>query len=72
MTDQTSLELVCEKQAARTLSVSPRTLRNWRVRGGGPPYVRISARCIRYRSGDLTAWANARLTTSTSDPLYHN
>ena len=59
--------LISEKQAAKYLSLSPRTLRNWRVRGGGPPFVRISARCIRYRPEDLEAWADGKLRKSTSD-----
>jgi len=59
--------LVDEKRAARFLSVSRRTLRNWRSRGGGPKYVRYSQRCIRYRIKDLLAWADQRTLKSTSD-----
>jgi predicted DNA-binding transcriptional regulator AlpA len=57
-----------EKQASSFLGFSVRTLQTWRVRGGGPQYVRISARCIRYRPCDLQEWVESRLRTSTSDP----
>ena len=29
-------------------------------RGDGPPYVRISRRCVRYRRADYEAWLEAR------------
>jgi hypothetical protein len=58
---------VNEARAAELLSVNPRTLQQWRLRGGGPPFVRISSRCVRYRWRDLLAWAEQRLRFSTSD-----
>ena len=60
-------QLMRQEQAALMLEVTPRCLENWRHRGGGPNYVRISARCIRYRRSDLHEWVEARLRTSTSD-----
>ncbi len=59
--------LVTEKQAGKLLSVSPRTLRNWRTRGGGPRFVKISGRCIRYRIADIYEWTKGRTKRSTSD-----
>lgn len=59
--------LITEEKAARLLSLSKRTLRNWRVRGGGPPFIRISKRCIRYRVSDLESWAERNVRKSTSD-----
>ena len=59
--------LIDEFKAAEFLGYSVRALRNWRVRGGGPPYIKVSARSIRYRRRDLIAWADARVCTSTSD-----
>ena len=58
--------LVDERRAARALGLEPRTLQEWRRRGGGPPFVRISSRCVRYRLVDLEAWAAARVVGSTS------
>lgn len=59
--------LLDERTAATALYVTPRTLQEWRRRGGGPQFVRVSSRCIRYRPEDLAAWAAERLRTSTSD-----
>lgn len=60
-------ELVNEERAAKFLGVTKRALRNWRVRGGGPKYVRVSSRCIRYRRRDLLNWVEARVRENTSD-----
>jgi predicted DNA-binding transcriptional regulator AlpA len=60
--------LLTEKQAAHFLGFSSRTLQSWRFRGGGPLYVSVSPRCVRYRREDLRQWIEERLRTSTSDP----
>ncbi len=60
--------LLTEQQAAAFLSINPRTLQKWRVVGGGPLFVRISRRCIRYRREDLDQWTNSRVKSSTSQP----
>lgn len=64
---RTSALLVDERDAAELLSLTPRTLQEWRRRGEGPPHVRVSSRCIRYRIVDLEEWAAERVRTSTSD-----
>jgi len=56
-----------EVQAAALLGVSPRALQKWRVTGGGPQFVRLSARCIRYRDQDLASWTQGRSCRSTSE-----
>ncbi len=60
--------LVDEKVAASFLKITPRSTQAMRQRGGGPRFIRISARCIRYRRIDLKTWADARMRSSTSDP----
>lgn len=61
-------QLIDEKVAAQYLGLKPRTLQDWRQRSSsGPPFVRISGRCIKYRRIDLREWADARLRKSTSD-----
>jgi predicted DNA-binding transcriptional regulator AlpA len=60
--------LMQERDAAAFLGFSRRALEAWRSRGGGPPFVRVSARAVRYRRRDLIAWAESRLCSSTSDP----
>ena len=61
-------ELIGEKIAGDFIGVVTRTMQLMRQRGGGPKYVFISARCLRYRRIDLKAWAEARMRSSTSDP----
>ena len=60
--------LLTEDQAARFLRFTPRALQGWRYGGGGPRFIRVNLRCVRYRRVDLREWAEARLRTSTSDP----
>lgn len=60
--------LINEAEAARFLGLTVRCLQGWRYKGGGPKFVRISARCIRYRRRDCREFFEARLRTSTSDP----
>ena len=59
--------LITEVEAAEFLGYTVRALQNWRVRGGGPAFIRVSARSIRYRRRDLIAWTESRLARSTSD-----
>ena len=60
--------LLTETEAATILGFSVRTLQKWRIQGGGPRFVQVSARCIRYRQDDLDGWIQERLRESTSDP----
>ena len=62
------LGLIDERAVAEFLGLSVRTVQALRQRGGGPKYVRLSARCIRYRRADLKQWADERLVASTADP----
>lgn len=66
LTDDT---LIDDKFIGQFTGTSPRTWQARRVRGDGPPYVRLSARCIRYRWGDVRRWMAGKLATSTSQRL---
>lgn len=59
--------LLREEEVAEHLGFTTRALQNWRLRGGGPIFVKVSARSVRYRRADLIAWVKARLRSSTSD-----
>ena len=59
--------LLNEKEAAGFLGYSVRALQNWRLRGGGPRFVKVSSRSIRYRRRDLLAWIEEHLRSSTSE-----
>lgn len=52
---------------AGKLKVSPRTIESWRVKGGGPRFVRIG-HLVRYRCDDVEEWLESQTRTSTSDP----
>lgn len=49
-------QLLTEAQAADLICYSQRTLQNWRQRGGGPKYVKVSAKSIRYQRRDVLDW----------------
>lgn len=53
--------------AAAFLGVHRSFLDRRRTEGGGPPFVRLSARKIVYARPVLMAWLAARERTSTSD-----
>ena len=59
--------LIDEKEAACFVGLVHRTLQQFRQKGGGPLFVRISSRCVKYRRIDLRAWTEDRLRTSTAD-----
>jgi predicted DNA-binding transcriptional regulator AlpA len=59
--------LINEQEAANFLGFSVRALQNWRLRGGGPEYVRVSRRSVRYRRRELIRWADEKLEPHTSD-----
>ena len=53
-------------ETARFLNVSERCLENWRVRGGGPKYLRLSRRCVRYRRRAIWDFLDERGADNTS------
>ncbi|MEK4034910.1 helix-turn-helix domain-containing protein [Methylocystis sp. IM3] len=61
-----SRALLTEKEAAEFLSVTDRVLQAWRVRGGGPAFVKLG-RCVRYRVADLEAFIAAGVRRHTSE-----
>ena len=50
--------------AARFLSLSPRTLERWRTTGGGPRFVKMGRR-VAYTIEDLRTWTAAQTRTHT-------
>ncbi|MFO7877084.1 MAG: helix-turn-helix domain-containing protein [Desulfovermiculus sp.] len=53
------------KQAAQYLNLKKNTLEIWRLRGGGPDFVKFG-RAVRYRKQDLDAYVERNLVSSTS------
>lgn len=65
--EPTFAKLLKEAEAAEFLQYSRRALQNWRCRGGGPKFVRVSSRSVRYRLIDLIDWTTLRLRSNTSE-----
>ena len=61
-------ELIPETDAADFLDLTPRSMQAMRQRGDGPPFFRLSARCVKYTRFRCKAWYDARMRSSTSDP----
>ena len=61
--------LMSERSLADYLNVSVKFLQKLRMEGGGPKYIHLSKRLVRYRRGDVTSWIenNARWCTSEGD-----
>jgi len=55
--------------AAEFTGLGKPTLEKMRVRGDGPPYMKLGAKSVRYRADDLREWMAARVVTSTSQKI---
>lgn len=57
--------LLSRDAAARMLGIKRNTLSIWAVRGSGPPYAKIGARCM-YAEADLARFVEERKRISTA------
>ena len=57
--------LLTETQVAQLTGLSIRTYQAWRLRGGGPRYIKIG-RSIRYKRADVLEWIESNATSNTS------
>jgi len=55
-----------EKIAANYLGISHRTLQGYRTKGGGPEFVKISHKVVRYKISDLIKWTENKKRKNTS------
>ena len=53
--------------AAHLVGMSPRTLEGYRLRGGGPGFLKVGGRAVRYEPTKLMEWAKADQRSSTSE-----
>lgn len=53
---QASDRMLTTRQVAERLGVSPRTVQDWRYRGGGPPGVALGRKTVRYSEAELETW----------------
>lgn len=61
--------MLTPKEAANRLRLSTSWLAKARMRGDGPPYIRVSPRSIRYTEAALVQWMKSRQRLSTSEQL---
>ena len=62
-----SFVLLTPKETARRLKVSVSWLAKARMRGDGPPYVKLTGRTVRYTEAALIQWMKGRQRMSTSE-----
>ena len=60
--------LLTPKEAAHRLKLSASWLAKSRMRGDGPPYIKVGPRAIRYAEAALAQWMKSRQRLSTSEP----
>ena len=58
-------EVLTVREAAQFLRYSKVSLDRMRWQGGGPPFVRIGRRSVRYLKADLLAWARDNTANNT-------
>jgi predicted DNA-binding transcriptional regulator AlpA len=54
-------------QAATATNLSQSTLAKMRMRGDGPPFLKVGGRVVLYDKRDLEAWLETRRRRSTSE-----
>lgn len=61
-------EAVPTEEASRMITGVPaRALATWRSRGGGPPFLKLGGRTVRYQRRELFAWMASQRRTNTAD-----
>ena len=58
-------QLMTETEVADLICITARALQNWRLRGGGPEYVKIG-RSVRYQRSDVMSFIDERKRRNTS------
>ncbi len=58
-------QLLNTSEAASVLAVSKRTLEDWRLSGGGPTYIKLGGRLVRYAPTALAEFVAARARINT-------
>lgn len=59
--DSAQAELLTDAEVSVLLHNKPATLRHWRARKQGPPFIRINGRRVLYRRTDVDAWIASKV-----------
>lgn len=62
----TTHDLLTEEVVAARLSISVKTLRNWRWQGRGPRFLRLG-RAVRYSPAEIELWLKTCVRSSTTE-----
>jgi predicted DNA-binding transcriptional regulator AlpA len=54
-------------EAADYVALTVSTLSKMRLRGDGPPFLKLGPRAVAYRRADIDAWLATRVRRATSD-----
>ena len=63
MTNECNEPLWSDSQVAQFLNVHRATVKDWRMRGIGPPYVKLNARsggAVRYKAQEVRDWLESK------------
>jgi phage terminase Nu1 subunit (DNA packaging protein) len=60
-------QAVTTGEASRMTGVAVATLETWRSRGGGPPFLKLGRRNVRYQRRVLLAWMAEHERRNTAD-----
>ena len=67
MQNDNRYQQLSEDEVASLVGLTKKTLQKKRKDGTGPRYVRVSAKCVRYRLMDIIAWQENLLIRSTAE-----
>jgi predicted DNA-binding transcriptional regulator AlpA len=59
--------LLTPAEAGAQLGLTPAALAQLRYTGGGPCFVKLTAKAVRYRQSDLDRWIAGKARSSTRD-----
>ncbi len=57
--------LIRRADLPRYLPIAAQTAARWAVEGQGPPFIKVGARLVAYRAGDLREWLQSRTRKNT-------
>ena len=60
-------EAVATPEASRITGIPVTTLETWRSRGGGPRFLKLGNKCVRYQRRTLFEWMAKQSCRNTAD-----
>jgi hypothetical protein len=64
--ERSRARVITPAETAALLCVQAKILKRWRGAGGGPKFIRLSSKTIRYRHDDIDAFVACRMRASTA------